>query len=306
MVTLTSPQVDSNINKVQKRSDAHIAEIALFLSGALYGASTPVGKELGHWMTPASIVMTRFFVAALICGVYMRRSTRTIERSLLHLIPLGIYYALAASFFTHAFFRSSIGIAIFGYYLANLLSSMVIGVTVHREPIDRATVVSFIASLAAVAAISLARIDNSSGNDALLGLLYGGISGILATVIYHEQKRHSKSFDNEIITFAQLLIGGLCVIPVVLFAGDSSVTNLSTGGFALVILYGLMFFGCNWLSVYGFRHGPLGLGTILLSVEVAVGPAMAWVFFDEHLNTLEIIGGLLTSIAVISTARRKR
>ncbi len=88
-------------------------------------------------MTPASIVMTRFFVAALICGVYMRRSTRTIERSLLHLIPLGIYYALAASFFTHAFFRSSIGIAIFGYYLANLLSSMVIGVTVHREPCRR-------------------------------------------------------------------------------------------------------------------------------------------------------------------------
>ena len=130
-------------------------------------------------------------------------------------------------------------------------------------------------------------------------------SGLAATAIGQEQKRLAPRFDGELITLASALGGALAASLFMLAIGDHSVTRLSSGGFLIAVAYGLLFFACSRLSVFGFNRGPMGLGTVLLSVEVVVGPALAYVFFGESLNVTEVVGGVFTGAAVVSTALRR-
>ena len=114
----------------QRGLGARSGEVALFFSGLLYGASTPVGRALGAWMQPAAITATRFTLASAFCAVAVWRTPRKRTASWVHLVPVGVLYAVAATLFTYAFFNGSIAVAIFGYYVANLMSALVVGVLV--------------------------------------------------------------------------------------------------------------------------------------------------------------------------------
>lgn len=280
------------------------AELALFTAGVLYGASTPLGRSLGEWFLPSTIVALRFAFALPFCLIGLRGTSRRLELPAHRLLPVALLFPISATLFTYSFFEASIAVAIFGFYIANLLSSLLVGVLVHREPLDRPTVAAFASSIVAVALIALGQ-DGGEDSPWLLGFTLACGSGLAATAIANEQKRLADHVDGDTITLAQV-VGGLVVCALFAFIiGDHSITQATLPALSLSLLYGALFFGCNRLMVYGFRKGAIGLGTVLLSIEVLVGPLMALAIFGESLSTLEVAGGAFTGLAVLMTAFRK-
>jgi drug/metabolite transporter (DMT)-like permease len=201
-------------------------------------------------------------------------------------------------------FHTSIAVAIFGCYLVNLLSSLTVGVVRHHEAFDRATAAAFGSSVFVVVFVALGQNGNHASHGDWTGFPVAVLSGLCATAIAQEQKRLARSFDAETITFAQVAGGVAFCWVALIIVGDYSFTKLSIAGLLLAVLYGFMFWACHRLMAFGFRDGPIGIGTVLLSVEVVIGPLLAWVAFHETLTSLELIGGAFTAAAIVAAAKR--
>ncbi len=275
------------------------------MSGVAYGAQTPISRELGIWLAPTTIVLVRFAFALPFCLIGFHRSERKFTTTKTRLIPIALLFPLAVTLFTTSLFHTTIAVSIFGFYLANLLSALIVGVTLNREPIDAPTIIAFACSLAAAICFVAAEPESTSGIVSF-GLLLSVASGLCATAGAQELKRLSRDVDGQSLVLVQVGSGVVCSALAALVTGDHSITQISPTAFALATLYGFLFFAGARLSIFGFKDGPIGLGSVLLSVEVIVGPALAYAFFSEGLSTGQFIGGALTGIAVIATAFRQK
>ena len=71
-------------------AERQISEGALFLAGAIYGATTPIGREMGTWLHPLTITALRFALALPFCMIGLYGTPRTVNAPLRRLIPVAL------------------------------------------------------------------------------------------------------------------------------------------------------------------------------------------------------------------------
>jgi drug/metabolite transporter (DMT)-like permease len=74
-------------------------------------------------------------------------------------------------------------------------------------------------------------------------------------------------------------------------------------GILVGLLYGASFAAVSYLMVYGFRRAKLSIGTVMVSSELFFGPVLAFFIFTERLSLLQIIGGIVTILAIFFANR---
>ncbi len=276
------------------------ANIALLISGIFFGVSSPLARLMGTWLNPFSVVFIRFLFALPFSFLFLRK-VEIKNVSLKKLIPFGLFLPTSVCLYTFALFNTKVSLTIFSFYIANLISSIIVGYFFNKEKISTNKTIGFVLATVAVLIFT----NPFQGFSVNTGMMLGYLSGITATFASLYQKRLSKSIDEKILTFTQI-IGGLVVsIVAIVFINDASIFTISAHGLVLGLIFGFIFFLINYLMIYGFKYAEIGIGTILLSSELLFGPIAAYFIFGETLSHLEIIGGVLIAFAAIFVSRHK-
>ena len=274
------------------------ANIALLSGGIFFGVSSPLARLMGTWLNPFSVVFIRFLFALPFSIIFFLGGDIK-NTPIKKLIPFGLFLPVSVCMYTFALFHTKVSLAIFSFYIANLISSIIIGYFFNKEKLSRNKIIGF--TLAIIAVLIFTNPFQGFVNNT--GMLFGYVSGIIATLASLYQKQLSKTVDERVLTLTQI-IGGLFVALVsIIFIHDMSIFTISTNGLLLGLLFGFLFFLINYCMIYGFKYAEIGIGTILLSSELLFGPLAAFLIFKETLSPLEIFGGIVIAFAMFFVSR---
>lgn len=284
---------------MRKHGDELSGNLALFGVGVLFGASSPLARSLGAWLTPMGVIFARFLFA-LPFMVWTLRKQDFSKLRIVPLLPVALAGSLSVVLFTLALFNTKISLAIFFFYITNLLSSILVGRYANKESLTLSQSWALVIGLLAVWLIA----NPLEGFKLDLGSLMAVGSGVLATYGYYLQKRLSDNYDANVIALAQIVMGvlvsGLAVL--VLGKGAGAIVPQSI---LLVIFYGGANAAIFFLLAYGFKRANLAIGTLLTSTELLFGPLLAFFIFQESLSVNEILGGMLIVVATIVATQLK-
>lgn len=163
--------------------------ISLLLVGVFFGISGPLAKYLSPWANAYQTVALRFGIAllfAILTSLFMKKEKQTKSNvKFLDTSLFALSFPLSTITFTLSVFNTKISLAIFSFYIANLVSSFILGKIFFKENIDRQKITSLVLIL-----ISLGLFTNITTNFKIdLGFIYGLISGVLQTITSIFQKR---------------------------------------------------------------------------------------------------------------------
>lgn len=276
------------------------ANLALLGGGVFFGVSSPLARLMGTWLQPFSVVFIRFiFALPFALGFFYKGKSEKFELKKLWLF--GLLFPISVCLYTFSLFHTKVSLAIFSFYAANLLSSVILGAILNKEQISGNKLIGIILAVGAI--LIFTKPFAGFSNDT--GMILGYLSGIMQTIASLYQKRLSTETSEKSLTLVQVL-GGLFVTAIaILYIRDFSILTISIEGLALGLVFGFLFFLINYLMIYGFKYAEIGVGTILLSSELLFGPLAAYIIFGEILSTPEIIGGILIAGAVLFASRHK-
>ncbi len=276
---------------------------ALFAVGFLFSASTPLARLLGVFLTPFGVIGSRYLFALPLSLLSIIAKKEKLSFGTAAQRPLLLYsllFPLSGIFFVLAVFYTKISLAIFAFYIANLLSSLVVGKLLHREQFDVAKKVAFVLSILAV--FIFTRPFDGFAFD--FGMILGYVSGILQTAASHYQKKHSAIFSDSAFALVHIVGGIVLGFGIAFSIGDFGIFSLPAYALALAVLYGFSLFLISYLFVYGYERADIGTGTLLTSSELVFGPIIAYLVFAETLGFPELFGGALAIAATILVARK--
>ena len=278
--------------------------ISLLLVGVFFGISGPLARYLSPWANAYQAVALRFGIAllfAMITGFFAKRETKSKnDLKPLDTILFALSFPLSTIFFTLAIFNTKISLAIFSFYIANLVSSFILGKIFFKEKVDKKKSISLILIL-----VSLGFFTNITSNFSIdLGFIYGLVSGILQTVTSIFQKRLA-GINRLNLLKIQTFTGLIFAIIFMYFTNSLSLPILPINGIIIATIYGVLFLIISYLLLIGFQKTDINIGSILVSTELFFGPLFAYLIFRETLNSSEIIGSMLVILAVINLNIKK-
>lgn len=287
----------TNMNVKQK------GNLALLTTGFLFGASSPLAKLLSPYLSAFGVVGSRFLFAlpfAVGTLFFSKEKLNVRQDNLGRLAFFAFIFPISVIFYTLALFYTKVSLAIFSFYIANLLSSLVLGKILHKERFDASKKIAFFLSFVAV--VIFTKPFNSFIFD--IGMVFGYVSGIIQTFASHYQKKYSNTINEKTLSLAQIIGGILVGLGIAFSIGDFGLFKLPLHGLGIAVIFGFVIYLINLLLIYGFKRADIGTGTILMSSELIFGPIMAYVLFSEVLGTSEMIGGLFALVATILVSRK--
>lgn len=277
--------------------------LALLTTGFLFGASSPLARLLSPFLSAFGVVGTRFLFAlpfALLSIFSNKEKIAANRHNFAKVSIFGFIFPISVIFYTLALFNTKVSLAIFSFYLANLLSSVIVGKLIHKEKFGFAKKASILLSVLAI--IILTKPFQNHIID--IGMLFGYFSGVIQTIASHYQKKFSESINETTLTLSQI-IGGILVGFIIAFSlGDFGVFSLSPYALTIAVIFGFVIFLINKFLVYGFKRSDIGTGTILMSSEIIFGPIMAYIIFQETLTPDQMLAGFLAFMATILVSRK--
>lgn len=282
----------------------HKGAFALLLAGFMYALQAIFPKYLSSFLGPYETITLRFLVAFIIVGmiVIITKKKISFNYSNTHKKNLVVYalaFPVSAVLFTLAVFYTKVSLAIFSFYIANVVSSFIVGYLFLGERFTVNRTVALVLSLLALVCFT----NPFVGFSVDIGFLIGLFSGIVQTVAVINQKKVSVGSATNLVVF-QTAVSTIVGILIILVTKSSiHITNLPPLGILISVLYGASFAAVSYLMVYGFRNAKLSIGTVMVSSELFFGPLLAFFIFAEHLSVLQLLGGFFTILAIVFASR---
>lgn len=276
----------------------YIGEGCLLLIGLLFGLSGVIAKYLSTWLDPYQVVEYRFFIAFVSAVVIFTLSGQKLSFKKMNpktLILFAITLPISSILFTLSIFNSTVSLAVFSFYIANLASSFVIGKFYFGEQITKYKKIALFCILLAVIAFT-----NPFDHFVVkTGFVYGLLSGIFQTLASSFQKLVGQSTDRMSLLLTQTFAGVVLSIIVISASGSSLLGSIPQYAILITIFFGVIYLLIAYLFLVGFKHVNLQVGSILVSTELFFGPFFAFLILSESLTSLELVGGLFIAAAVL-------
>lgn len=281
-----------------------IGSASLLTVGVLFGLSAVIAKYLTEWLNPYQVVEYRFLVAFIGTVIILLLSRKKLKFGKLDkrtLFYFSVTFPISVIFFTLAIFNTSVSLAVFSFYIATLLTSFAVGKIYFNEDITKHKRIALIFIILAVISFT----DPFEQFTLGLGFIFGLISGVFQTIASSFQKIVAKTTNRIGLLLIQTLAGIVIAMIAILFSGASLLPTLPTQTLFVVLAFGIIFLAISYLFLVGFKYSNLNVGSILVSSELFFGPFFAFILLSERLNNLEILGGLLTAVAVYYANKRE-
>jgi len=157
------------------------------------------------------------------------------------------------------------------------------------EVIPRTTMIAIAASICGVVLVVAGTTGASTGLGDTIAFLMTASFAIIIVI----SKAHPDLRMLETTIWAAFLTS-------LLFLPFSSPSGLSVRNIAVVSLYGFDSMVLAFLLfIRGARHISAATSGLIVTLEIALSPYWVWLFFDEKIDRLTFIGGMIVAAAVV-------
>lgn len=273
--------------------------LSLFLCAAIFGSFGIWVRILGNSFTPFQQVFLRNLVATVFVLSFVLVTGRKLNYrgiSAKMLFWYAVVFPIEVICFTVAIQYIKVSTATFIFYGANLGATALIGHILFNEHIKPHVLVALIVSLIGLLLYAYPFQLGSS----LLGIGWITLAGLFDAVASALNKHLGGKLDTwsatPLRTGAGVIIAGIGVLA----SGASfSVASFTPISIIILLLFGTMLFAINTLTLYGFKHFDLNLGTFVLSAEVIFATIFGIIFIHELPRIHEWFGAATMSLGII-------
>jgi len=274
--------------------------LALTLNGILLGTYGTFTILLQNTLTGLQQVALRSIIAFLLAVplIFILKSKLHFEKKYnKHLLLYLTSFALSSILFTTSVIKSSIALGVFGLYIGSILCAFIIGFIFFKEKLTTAKIVSVILVVIAIFLI------NSPTTKAIfsIGLFVGILGGVFDAIGNGFKKYFGGKIERP--TLISFQIFSTLIISLffsIIWHEIIKLPHLFSFGFLGILLYAVTYLTVAYLSMYGFQHFDLNLGTIVISSELFWAVLFAFILFHQIPSIYQIIGGILIGLAIIT------
>lgn len=274
--------------------------MALALSAAfLWGVSGAVAADAFTDVSPARVAQARAFLAALMLVPYAgMRGMLRVTGDFGWLIALGINLAAVNVTFYWAIDRLGVGPGATIQFLGPIL---VLGwmVLVQGREVSR---IAWAAAVTAVIGVALV----SRAWDLAAVDWVGVGAGLASAVLFGSYLLIGEHLGRRMRAVTVMSWGFLVATAfwAVVQPVWSFPTDLGGDVWLKLIWVGIAGTALPFLIEFAaLRRAPAGLVGVVATAEPVIGAASAWVLLDQHLDSAQIVGGLMVVVAVASIQR---
>lgn len=200
---------------------------------------------------------------------------------------------------TAAFFMTSVAHTAVIYATCPFMAALIARIWLG-ERISRMTAIAVTAAMVGVVVVA----SGSSGASTLLGDFVAVMMTLTFAIIIVLAKAYPGLKLPEITALSALLI-------FLIFVPFASGTNLDLHNWSVISLYGFVSIVFAFLLfLRGARQIPAAMSGLILTLDIVLSPYWVWIFFDERVDVLTFVGGLIVLVAVaghlILSARARR
>lgn len=236
------------------------------------------------------------WIAVVVMLVAARLAHEPITRAgLLAAIPGGIAFALAQLFAFSAFRETSLAIASLITSMTPLLV-VVAAVPLFGEKLRGVQLLWAALALAGVAAVILGAKDE--GGNALLGdvLAFGSLVAGAGMLLLMKHRRMGGVAATS-YTAGVFLVAAVVETPVWLIAGAER--GINGDDWLWLVLLAVFSLGAGMGAMaWAQRHVSVAVSSVLALGATVITAVGAWVFFDQPLAVVQIVGGLVVLVSL--------
>ena len=201
------------------------------------------------------------------------------------------------SFFSSyiAFVYLEIGITYFIYFGAFVLAGYFLGLFLFKEKIDLIRGVALAFALLGLYIIYQINITPNSG----LYILLAGLSGITGAIWNIFSKKVSDKYSALQLNFMDFVFFGSYVLILSILRAETWAIPQLSSVWIYNIIFGLSFVVTGQLVIIGFNNLDAQIGSLIMLTEILFGIILGFVFFQEIVTVLTLMGGLLIVTAVV-------
>ncbi len=214
--------------------------LSLFLVGVLFGLSGPLAKLLSDSFSAYEAVFVRFLIAFGFIIVFSYFSKNKITYTG---VPKKVLFMFSATFplsvllFVLSVFNTKVALAVFTYYIADALTSYIIGYFKLSEKLDTPKIIGLILIL-----LSLVFFSNLPDNFSVdTGMIFGLLSGFINSIASYFKKIIKGKASVVNLTILQTFTGALVAAVAVIISGEVFTRTIPAGDIAISFVYGIVF-----------------------------------------------------------------
>lgn len=280
-------------------SNSGIFLLTAALSAVLMGTIGAISLYAG--VSAETVTFYRLFIGALLMGGFLLLTGQQDKLWVwpgLKVLITGAFLAGLVVFYVLALSYTTMANAVMLMYLAPVTAS-VIAHFLMGEHLTRTSTGLIGLALLGFAMMMEFNFNLSGRAEEALGLLYA----LCAMLCYTAFMLTNRLIEERVHVLTrsgyQMLTGALCILPLMLLQGDTmnltqwlwlTAAGVVPGFLALV------------LAVIALRALPAATFGTLAYLEPITVVVLAWVLFDQHLNTLQLAGCLLIMLSGVMQA----
>jgi len=273
---------------------------ALFFSALAFGTFGIWIRLLNQEMSIYQQVVLRnlfAFIFAILIVIFTRQ-LRGIDWSKVKKLNLFFYIMLvplAVIAYNVAMLNTKMALATFAFYVGTILTGWIAGTFFFHEKLNTEKWISLVLVLIGIALFAFP-FSNSSIN---LGFIAGVLSGVLDGAANGFRKDLSGKVS-KVVLVALTAVGGVLVSGFMMGYFNQSLgylASISTTAWIIGGLFGALLVIVNYLLLVGFKNFDLGLGSIVLSLELFFALLFGAMVFGEFPTSRELAGGVFILLA---------
>lgn len=272
--------------------------IALLLNAIILGTYGTWVRIFQHSLSGYQQVTARSIIScalAVIIFLFLRGSWKINKSHTKHLALYLFCFALSTILFTLAALQTTIALSVFGLYIGSILTAFILGAIFFKEKLSLLRIASICFVLFALAAFTYP----FSLQFLNAGFFIGIASGIFDGVGNAFKKYFAGKIERPLLIVLQLFSTLLVALFLTFTSHQSLFLNISVFIWVLMLVYGFCSITSSYLSLFGFQHFDLNLGTIITSSELFWAPVFAFLVFRETLTFYQFLGGILIAAAIL-------
>lgn len=271
---------------------------SLLLAGFIFGTFMIWIRLLNKQINVFEQIVLRnaFTLLFSIGAILLVKSTRQAGKvSKLSLLGFGLAVPLSVIFYNLSALSTTVVIAIFSFYAGTIVTGGLIGIFVHKEILTRKAMLSYVLAFLGIAVMAF------PFSEIGMGLIFGLCAGVFDGI----SNGLRKSLSGKIPKFQLVLITGIAGVLIsglVLLLNKQDPLNLfnqPSWVYLVGALFGLLLVIVNYLTLVGFQNYDVGLGTIIISVELIFATLFGLLIFKEIPSIKDVVSGLFIIAAIL-------
>lgn len=272
--------------------------LALLASAVLYASFSIWVRLLGRELSPAEQIAFRNSIALALAVVAVQLSKQSFgslrKANPWLIVGYTLAFPIAVVLFTYSVLQTKIMTTLFWLYLSSLVTSLVVGVGYFKEKMTGQKILSL-----GLVVVGLAVYNYPfSGQFLSVGAGLAVLSGVFDATANGFKKFFSGKVDRFVLVALQM-VGGLVVAGILSLQQGFTFPSLSPTAWIVGVVFGFSLVLVSYLTLFGFSHFDLNLGTVVLASELFFASVLGWLIFQESVSLAEGIGGGLIFLATV-------